>query len=119
VKQRDETFANFLRASRLTCGNQGTQVCCPNGLTVTTPSPIIPKNTNEIPRRLPNVEEGCGSTLGYYKKIVGGEVSRKGAWPWIALLGYDDPSGSPFKCGGTLITARHVITAAHCIRDDL
>jgi len=81
--------------------------------------PIIPKNTNEIPRRLPNVEEGCGSTLGYYKKIVGGEVSRKGAWPWIALLGYDDPSGSPFKCGGTLITARHVITAAHCIRDDL
>ncbi|XP_016994354.2 venom protease-like [Drosophila takahashii] len=119
VKQRDETFANFLRASRLVCGNQGNQVCCPNGLTVTTPAPIIPKNTGEIPRRLPNVEEGCGATVGYYKKIVGGEVSRKGAWPWIALLGYDDPSGSPFKCGGTLITARHVITAAHCIRDDL
>ncbi|XP_017071642.1 venom serine protease Bi-VSP [Drosophila eugracilis] len=119
VKQRDETFANFLRASRLICGNQGTQVCCPNGQTVAAQVSVIPKNTDEIPRRLLNVEEGCGYTFGYFKKIVGGEVSRKGAWPWIALLGYDDPSGSPFKCGGTLITARHVITAAHCILDAL
>nr|XP_017019365.1 venom serine protease Bi-VSP-like [Drosophila kikkawai] len=121
VKQRDQTFANFLRASRTVCGNKGTQVCCPNGMTVvaTTKAPIFPKNTDEVPRRLLNVEEGCGSTVGYYKKIVGGEVSRKGAWPWIALLGYDDASSSPFKCGGTLITARHVLTAAHCIRDDL
>ncbi|XP_044313822.1 venom serine protease Bi-VSP isoform X3 [Drosophila rhopaloa] len=119
VKQRDETFANFLRASRVVCGSQGTQVCCPNGQTVTTPAPVLPKNTDEVPRRLLNVEEGCGYTVGYYKKIVGGEVSRAGAWPWIALLAYDDASSSPFKCGGTLITARHVLTAAHCIRDDL
>lgn len=118
-KQRDEEFAKFLRASRAICGNQGNTICCPSGQSSTTPAPVLPKNTDEIPRRLPNVEEGCGSTVGYYKKIVGGEVSRKGAWPWIVLLGYDDPSGSPFKCGGTLITARHVLTAAHCIRDDL
>ncbi|XP_017127931.1 venom serine protease Bi-VSP isoform X1 [Drosophila elegans] len=119
VKQRDETFSNFLRASRVICGNQGTRVCCPNGQTVTTPPPVLIKNSDEVPRRLLNVEEGCGYTVGYYKKIVGGEVSRKGAWPWIALLGYDDASSSPFKCGGTLITARHVLTAAHCIRGDL
>ncbi|XP_033157018.1 venom serine protease Bi-VSP-like isoform X1 [Drosophila mauritiana] len=122
-RSQDATFANFLRASNAVCQNKGTQVCCPTGqgITNTTPAPsqIIPENTDEIPRRLLNVEEGCGSTVGYFKKIVGGEVSRKGAWPWIALLGYDDPSGSPFKCGGTLITARHVLTAAHCIRQDL
>ncbi|BFF98020.1 venom serine protease Bi-VSP [Drosophila madeirensis] len=119
AKQRDTTFVRFLQASQRICGNVGSTVCCPNGQTTTAVTPPSPVGTEDIPRRLPNVEEGCGYTLNTFKKIVGGEVSRKGAWPWIALLGYDDPSSSPFKCGGTLITARHVLTAAHCIRSDL
>lgn len=84
-RSQDATFANFLRASNAVCQNKGTQVCCPTGqgITNTTPAPsqIVPKNTDEIPRRLLNVEEGCGSTVGYFKKIVGGEVSRKGRGP--------------------------------------
>ncbi|XP_037939599.1 venom protease-like isoform X2 [Teleopsis dalmanni] len=121
AKQNDQTFANFLRASNRICGATGSIVCCPTGTSqqlTTTPTPRV--NSNEIPTRLPTVTEGCGYTASSYKKIVGGEVSKKGAWPWIALLGYNDElSSSPFKCGGTLITARHVITAAHCIRSDL
>ncbi|XP_037959456.1 uncharacterized protein LOC119688867, partial [Teleopsis dalmanni] len=121
AKQNDQTFANFLRASNRICGATGSIVCCPTGTSqqlTTTATPRV--NSNEIPTRLPTVTEGCGYTASSYKKIVGGEVSKKGAWPWIALLGYNDElSSSPFKCGGTLITARHVITAAHCIRSDL
>lgn len=48
--------------------------------------------------------------------IVGGKVAIPGAWPWqVALLckTCTDPS-----CGGTLISAYHVITAAHCIPSD-
>ncbi|XP_001353033.3 venom serine protease Bi-VSP isoform X1 [Drosophila pseudoobscura] len=120
AKQKDSTFVSFLQASQRICGNVGSTVCCPNGQTATNEPVVTPTvSTEDVPRRLPNVEEGCGYTLNTFKKIVGGEVSRKGAWPWIALLGYDDPSSSPFKCGGTLITARHVLTAAHCIRQDL
>ena len=92
-------------------------ICCPTGASVpTTSKPTIVSTTT----RLPTVQEGCGYKKQNFKKIVGGEVSNKGSWPWIALIGYDDElSPSPFKCGGTLITARHVITAAHCIRGDL
>ncbi|KAH8365737.1 hypothetical protein KR093_003858, partial [Drosophila rubida] len=119
VKRNDPEFAKYVKASNLICGQIGTNVCCPTGQTETTRAPVTPKNSDEVPRRLYTVEEGCGYTLTTNKKIVGGVVSKKGAWPWIALLGYDDGSSSPFKCGGTLITARHVITAAHCIRGDL
>jgi len=124
ARPEDDIYAKFLRASRLVCGNQGYRVCCPNGQAVTTPNPnissgsIIPRNTDEVPRRLLNMEDGCGYTNAPNKKIVGGLVSRIGAWPWIALLGYTN-ARKRFQCGGTLITARHVVTAAHCITTNL
>lgn len=94
--------------------------CCPTSDNVITDPSVTVVNRDEIPTRPPTLEEGCGYTHNTYKKIVGGEVSKKGAWPWAVLLAYTDgSSSSPFKCGGTLVTARHVVTAAHCIRSDL
>ncbi|XP_073840712.1 venom serine protease Bi-VSP-like [Musca autumnalis] len=119
VKQTDTVFTNYLRVSNTICGGANTLVCCPQSAAAVTSGPIV-RNNDVVPRRLPTVEEGCGYTSNSYKKIVGGEVSKKGAWPWIALIGYDDQlSPSPFKCGGALVTARHVVTAAHCLRKDL
>lgn len=41
-----------------------------------------------------------------------------GAWPWIAAIGYQSTFGNNpdlfWACGGTLITKRHVVSAAHC-----
>ncbi|EDO26255.1 predicted protein, partial [Nematostella vectensis] len=45
-----------------------------------------------------------------FKRIVGGEETVPGAWPWQAALVFN---GSQV-CGGTLISRGWVVTAAHC-----
>ncbi|XP_034481204.1 venom protease-like [Drosophila innubila] len=79
---------------------------------------VKPRLHDYIPRRLPTIEEGCGR-IPAAPYVAGGRVAKNGNYPWIALLIYGEDSNFNPKCAGSLITARHVVTAAHCIREDL
>ena len=47
--------------------------------------------------------------------IVGGVTAAPGSWPGMVALVRESPSGLTQVCGGTLIRADLVLTAAHCL----
>lgn len=72
----------------------------------TTPAPKFPLN-----------ERNCG--LVHETRIVGGEEANPDDFLWMAAIIKSKPTDSearPF-CGGSLITRRHILTAAHCLEN--
>uniref|UniRef100_A0A8C5LWR6 pancreatic elastase n=1 Tax=Leptobrachium leishanense TaxID=445787 RepID=A0A8C5LWR6_9ANUR len=48
-------------------------------------------------------------------RVVGGSNSQANAWPWQVTLQYASGSSWGHTCGGSLIRANRVLTAAHCV----
>ncbi|XP_058116351.1 venom protease-like [Anopheles ziemanni] len=88
--------------------------------TVVLKSRIDSEPTFDKPVLLPTPETGCGLSDVEHNRIVGGVPAALNGWPWMALIGYEDQLGDvDFRCGGSLITDRHVLSAAHCILSSL
>ncbi|KAM8975088.1 chymotrypsin-like elastase family member 1 [Pelodytes ibericus] len=60
----------------------------------------------------------CFDDINYLEgntRVVGGTNAVKNAWPWQISLQYLSGSSWYHTCGGSLIRANRVLTAAHCV----
>lgn len=101
---QNSDVTNYLRQN--ICGYEGRDpiVCCPQ------------TNSSSTGTTLPSPDV-CGKLGAEIKKIVGGSDADLGLFRWITALGYRSPRFSKvtWLCAGSLVTDRHVITAAHCV----
>lgn len=98
----------FAKESQCTNSNE-TLICCGNATSLNSNSEF------SVGKLIPN-RSVCG--LENSNRIYGGEQTSIEEFPWMVLLGYISNGSNEisFKCGGSIINNRYVLTAAHCIR---
>ncbi|KAJ3654563.1 hypothetical protein Zmor_013741 [Zophobas morio] len=119
VDQHDRVVKKYLREYRCSTDHDPeVRVCCPDEGKVTpvfTQKDVHERFSNFFPD--PDIGE-CGRQNSD-NKIIGGTETALDEYPWLALLKYVNRNKVQYACGGSLISERFVITAAHCVDPDI
>ncbi|EDX18294.1 GD15634 [Drosophila simulans] len=105
-------------------------VCCCapwlTGMVIALPYPATTPNPNpgrvDLPEKERPAVAACekirsgGKPLTVH--ILDGERVDKGVYPHMAAIAYNSFGSATFRCGGSLIASRFVLTAAHCVNSD-
>jgi hypothetical protein len=71
-----------------------------------------PQSSQQASNKNRNVQCGKGIEIFATGLIIGGSKSPRGSFPWLAAIYHYQKR---FICGGSLVSNKIVITAAHCI----
>ncbi|XP_006825091.1 suppressor of tumorigenicity 14 protein homolog [Saccoglossus kowalevskii] len=69
-----------------------------------------------VPAYMPTLRRRKRGIPNSNQRIVGGVEADIGSWPWQISLEHNDYG---HICGGTIINTEWIVTAAHCVVDDL
>lgn len=50
-------------------------------------------------------------------RITGGTEASLLEFPWMSLIAYETNEGLDFRCSGTVLNERYILTAAHCLQN--
>ncbi|XP_017785725.1 PREDICTED: serine protease easter-like [Nicrophorus vespilloides] len=94
-------------------------VCCGSD-TIFKPQEIVSKTPDMLADAPRNNYIAKRSECGYMNpdfRIYGGNKTGLDEFPWMALLEYQSLKDGErsFRCGGSIIGRRHILTAAHCV----
>ncbi|XP_070508952.1 uncharacterized protein [Chironomus tepperi] len=78
--------------------------------------PVTTQKPTIVSPELEKPVMNCGRSLTGIQNAIGGTKTPRGAYPWnVALLHKETTGQTQYFCGGSLVSNKTVVTAAHCI----